>query len=97
MSLQITQFNNLVVFDGLRYPVVNLPETTVQNLTVGVTSVQSAALNSDTRLVRILSNEACRIAAGVAPVATASSMFIPADVAEYFGVRPGDKLAVIAA
>lgn len=67
-----------------------------QNISFNATSTQSTAVGADTRIVRLVATKACYIKIGSNPTAAAStSMLLPADVFEYIGVRPGDKVAVI--
>lgn len=56
-------------------------------------SVQSAAIGG--LVVRVVSTTDCHIAFGANPTATATSMFLPAKVPEYFICSPTDKVAVI--
>lgn len=67
-----------------------------QVVAIGATSVQSAAFNAKTKFVRIAADAVCSVAFGNNPTADANSKRIAANVpGEIFGVRPGDKLAVI--
>ena len=56
-------------------------------------SVQSAAIGG--AVVRVVSTTDCHIVFGGNPTATATSMFLPAKVPEYFICSPTDKAAVI--
>ena len=76
-------------------PAVTLPELAAQKITFNATSAQSAAFNAETRIIQVCATAACRIAVGANPSATANSLYIPANVPLYFGVRAGHKLAVI--
>jgi len=76
--------------------IARLPGTT-QVVTFTTSSVQSNAFAETTRFVRIISDAPAAIAYGSNPTATTSSMKISANVAEYFGVTRGQKLAVIGA
>lgn len=60
-------------------------------------SVQSAAFNVNTKLIRVHndSTNACCIVFGVNPTATTSNKRLAPNQTEYFGVVPGQKLAVI--
>lgn len=72
------------------------PSLRNQQVTIGATSAQSAALSDVTRFVRIHAEAACRIAIGSNPTASAVSMRMGAGGTEYLGVLPGLKIAVIA-
>lgn len=76
--------------------VARMPGTT-QVITFTTSSVQSTAFAATTRFVRVISDGAGCLAYGSNPTATTSSMRIAADSPEYFGVMPGQKLAVIGA
>jgi hypothetical protein len=58
-------------------------------------STQSAAFATGTKFVRVHTDSICSIAYGSNPTATTSSFRMAAGQTEYFGVNPGDKLAVI--
>jgi len=62
---------------------------------IGVGSAQSAAFNEQTRFVRIHTDAICSIKFGDNPTATADSKRLAANATEYFGVVPGQKVAVI--
>lgn len=80
-----------------RAPVAHLPAPVVQQLTVGAASVQSVAFQANTGLIRIKTDTPCRIEVGANPTAVATSLLLAAGDTEYFGVTPGQKLAVIQA
>ena len=73
-----------------------LPGTT-QVVTYTTSSVQSTAFGVNTRFVRLASDAPCCLAYGSNPTATTSGMRLPSEAVEYFGVQPGQKLAVIGA
>jgi len=98
-TLWITEFDRKPVpTDGDAVSqVARLPALTTQTVAIGASSAQSAALNNDTRIVRLYADAACHVLVGSNPTATTSSMPIAAGAAEYFGVTPGQKIAVIQA
>jgi len=62
------------------------------------TSTQSSALNADTTYVRVVADADCHLEVGGNPTATTGSVVkLTAGSAEYFGVTPGHKIAVIQA
>lgn len=72
-------------------------------VTIQATSTQSAAFADTTLFIRVETDAICSIAFGVDsgqtyanPVATTNNMRLGVDGVEYFAVRSGDKLAVIA-
>lgn len=78
---------------GNHIPAGNEPAVASQRVTFTV-AAQSAAFDGRTRFVRLIADADAFVAFGDNPTATASSMKINADTAEYFGVRPGIKLSV---
>lgn len=93
--LDVTEYVNLAR-DGVGnvMPVGGEPAPTQQvNITAG--SLQSAAFGANSRLARVHADVACRVEFGTNPTATAASKRMAAGQTEYFGVRPGDKVAVI--
>lgn len=61
----------------------------------GGASLQSELFHENTRFVRIHATTNCHVDFGPDPVATYNHMFAPAGITEYFGVRPGIRLAVL--
>lgn len=73
------------------------PPIAEQTVTIGAASVQSSALNSATKFVRLFTDTACGIAFGSNPTAGANSARMAANTTEYFAVPQGQsyKIAVI--
>lgn len=81
---------------GTGQALVQEPGHVIQTpVAIGGASVQSAAFNADTRIIRVHTDAVCSIAFGTNPTATANSMRLAGNQTEYFAVRAGDKLAVI--
>lgn len=96
MPLVITEYSELAAAaSGHRIIAGQEPAAAIQELAIGGASVPSAAFGETTRFVRVHADAPCRILFGAAPVALAASTRIPANGTEYFGVKPGHKLAVI--
>lgn len=74
-----------------------LPALAVQTLDIGGASVVSNAFNAKTRFIRLSADIACMIKVDTAPTATTSDVPLYANLPEYFGVSPGQKIAVIVA
>lgn len=99
MPLDITEYTDLasdargnVVPTGLE------PSRLVQQVQVGIGSVQSQPLSDVTRFVRLHSDVTCRVAfgpPGSSPVAGPESQRLVGGASEFFGVRPGSVIAVI--
>jgi uncharacterized membrane protein YjgN (DUF898 family) len=69
----------------------------VANQTVAIgANTQSSAFSTTTTLIRVHADSVCSIAiGGTNPAATTAIARFAAGQTEYFGVTPGDKLAVI--
>lgn len=77
-------------------PVAQTPPIVEQTpVVIGAGSLQSAAFDAATTVVRIHTDAICSIAFGTNPTATANSQRLPADTTEYFSVKFGHKVAVI--
>lgn len=89
----ISEYRNLVTDESGR--IVPVPEEpTVTQVVVYAASVQSAALQADTRYVRIISEAKAHFVFGLDPTADADAPYVPADVQEYFGVPRGASYKV---
>jgi hypothetical protein len=83
---------------GTSLPMAAHPPAAVQTpVTITSTSAQSAAFGSATRFVRLRADAACHFVVGPDPTATTDATPLDANVAEYFQVPAGQKLAVILA
>jgi hypothetical protein len=71
------------------------PALAVQKIAIGAGSIQSAPFNAKTTFVRINVDVVCSIQFGANPTATAADTRMSADATEYFGVVPGQRVAVI--
>jgi hypothetical protein len=101
MALTITEYTNLAVI-GLsltdQAQIAMQPPVAVQTaVVIGASSAQSAAFAVTTRFIEISADANCRIAVGSNPTATANNTLLQSGGVLYYGVRPGDKIAVIAA
>ena len=77
---------------GLEPAVTRQP---VVPFTADTTAGNSAAFDGATSFIRIISDTAGDIAIGPLAVAVVGDTAIAANVAEYFGVHPGDRVSVI--
>lgn len=95
-SLYITEYGRMQL-DGVERlaPVPLTPALVTQKLTIGATSVQSAAFNAQTTLVRLHTDAICSVSFGANPTATAANSRLSAESTEYFGVVAGQIVAVI--
>lgn len=97
----ITEFEKLAREDfGGPTGVVQTPlEPALANQTVAITasSVQSAQLNPQTRVIRIHTDAICHIDVGKDPNASTTKRRLPANAIEFIGIPPNTafKIAVI--
>jgi hypothetical protein len=95
-KLFISEYTKLGAGFGAESVIVKEPALVEQTpVVIGATSLQSAAFNSLTRIVRIHTDVVCSIAFGVNPTANADSKRLAANQTEYFAVQAGEKVAVI--
>lgn len=80
--------------DGV--PIAQMPPMVMENVTVSGTSAQSTAFVASAVTVRLEADAACWINFGTDPTAAAGDIYFSGG-AEYFRVRPGDKVAAVAA
>lgn len=96
-SIYISEFQQVAAQPG-QAPIQAAMQPAVTDqapVAIAAGSAQSAAFNALTNLVRVHTDAICSIAIGVNPVATAATARMAAGQTEYFGVVPGQKLAVI--
>lgn len=70
-------------------------EVARQKVTIAGTSAQSSAVNGRTTFVRLISDTPCQYEIGANPTASATSLFLPANVPIDREVQTGDEIAVI--
>lgn len=82
---------------GGKIQVAAEPVNTEQTVAIAGASAQSAAFQSNTKLVRIATDVICSILFGTNPTATTAKKRMAADQVEYFAVPQGQsyKVAVI--
>ena len=94
--LNIREYGTQVTDQGGRVVQVGRePAVAGANKSFTGTSVQSSAFNDETRFVRLMVDAAAYIEFGSDPTAAAGTLYLPSTTPEYFGVNPGDKVAVI--
>lgn len=95
-NLSVTEFQMLGRdLHGSPLPAGYAPPLTIQNVTFTATAGTSAAFAADTKFIRVVTDFDARIVFGESPTATSSDMLMAAGQAEYFGVKPGDKISAI--
>lgn len=68
---------------------------TSQKIAVGAASVASSVFSAGVTVMRLYADADCYVTIGSVPVASATSMFLPAGILEYVGIDANDKIAVI--
>ena len=72
------------------------PKTTQIATTSGASVAITNPVGDHIHCVRLIADTECHVAIGKTPTATTSTVYLAADVAEYFVIHPGEKVAVIA-
>lgn len=87
-TCKISEYSDIISdAQGNTVSVANEPAITTQSVTY-TTSSQSAALNSNTRFIRIVCDAKAHFVVGTDPSADGDDPYLTADVPEYFGVFP---------
>lgn len=95
-TLSITEYANLARSgDGPFVLTGQEPAVTEQEITIGGASAQSAAFNARTRFVMVHAAAVCALAFGDNPTAVNNRHRLGAGETRFYGVSPGQKLAVI--
>ncbi len=96
MPLDITEYAELARDAmGAMIAAGKEPAVATTQVAIGAASAQSPAFSAATQFVRLHADAACRIEFGVNPTAAATSRRMAAGQTEYFGVVPGQRVAVI--
>lgn len=93
--LFITEYQELARPEPGMGQIAQAPALAEQTVAITGASLQSAQFNASTRFIRLSTDAICSISIDFTPTATATKGRLPADNVEYFGVRPGMKIAVI--
>ena len=75
-----------------RAPVGSEPAIVSQKITF-TTTTASAGFSATAFVVRLISDVDVWLSFGATPTATATSLYLPGNTVEYFGVVPGQKVA----
>lgn len=94
-TVSVTQFSAVAQAANGSLMCPQAPFVATEDINASTTSAQSAAFDSQTRFVRIVSDANVRVRIGSNPTAVATDMPIRADMPEFIAVVPGDKIAVI--
>jgi hypothetical protein len=94
-TLYVAEFKNIAPSGTTFAQVAGAPPVAEQTVSISGSSAQSSAFNKFTTIIRVHTDAICSIVIGPNPTATTAKMRLAADQTEYFGVAPGDKIAVI--
>jgi hypothetical protein len=98
MPLYITEYQSLArANNGPHVAAGQEPNVAEQQVSIGGTSTQSAAFNAKTGFVMIHTDAICALAFGNDPTAVANRHRMAAGEVRFYGVSPGQKVAVITA
>lgn len=75
------------------FPAIYIGQSRV--LEISETVKLSGPFSPDTSIVRIISTDNCFIDIGLNPVASLSSMFVPKDTIQHYGIYAGHKISAI--
>lgn len=89
----IWEYSEIVSRGGV--PIGKAPGILQQTVAIAGGSAQSAKFNAATNYIRVHVDAICSINIGTNPTATTSTARLAQNQTEYFGVNPGDQLAVI--
>lgn len=101
-TLWIREYANIPAVtqtDGIGEGVVSVAQEpgTDQTPVTFSSSAQSAAFGTGTAYIGIIASDAFHYVCGTNPTATTNALKVPADTLIYIGVKPGHKIAAIAA
>lgn len=95
--LYITELQSLVTDSrGNIVAAANVPPIAEQQVGVTGSSAQSAAFNPATKFIMVQPDEVVSLAFGANPTAVVTAHRMAAGETRYYGVQPGQKVAVIA-
>lgn len=95
-TVYVSEYVDTPVYIGQSIPAGNEAAVAEQHIAITGASTQGAAFNAQTKFVRVHVDAICSIAFGPNPTATVTVKRMAANATEFFGVRPGDTIAVIA-
>lgn len=81
--------------DSRNVPVNVLQPIDTLAVPIGATATLINSFEDGVEVLRIVATVNCHLEFGPAPIATTSSMFLPAGVVEYFQRKPGCVVSVI--
>lgn len=94
-TLYVTEFQFQHVDQGRPVPCAFGAPITNNNIAITGGSLQSNPFSANTFLIRVHSDAICSILVGTNPTVSTSDARMAANQTEYFGVQPGQIIAVI--
>ena len=94
-KLYVTEYSRLAYVEGSSVGQVGQDPALAEQAFTFTTTTQSTAFNLGTQLIRVHTDAICSVAIGADPTATTSTRRMAAGQTEYFGVRPGHKIAAV--
>jgi hypothetical protein len=94
-KIYITEHTNPSYLLGAPLPVLAYPPLVSQTVVNTGATTQSAAFNTDTKIICIHTDSICSVEFGANPTATTASRRLAANSTEFFQVSQGHKVAVI--
>jgi hypothetical protein len=86
-NLSITEYESVGRdIQGSPLPAGQVPAVAIQNITFTTSATQSAAFNTKTVFIRVVSDVDCRLVFGTDPTADQTSTLLASGQAEYFGI-----------
>jgi len=94
-TVYISELSEMTSYQGNNGAAADGAPVAEQTVAITGASLQSAAFNAKTRLVRVHADAVCSIAFGANPTATTARKRLAQNQTEYFRVAPGHRVAVI--
>lgn len=91
-TLYITEFNRTSIYFA---NAPTTPPVAEQAIAITGASAASAAFDATTYGVMLVADVDCSLAFGATPTAVATAHYVPAKTTRFYGVVPGQKVAVI--
>lgn len=94
-TLYVSEYGGMSIGNIGPQPIAPEPAIVDQAFTFTGTSAQSSAFSSGTHMIRVHTDAICSILIGADPTSTTAKKRLAANQTEYFGVKPGHKIAAI--
>lgn len=95
-NLYISEYTTVVSVGGVAIAQAPMePAPVEQVIPISGSSTQSAAFGGNTNYIRVNCDSVCSLLFGANPTAVTTAKRLAANQTEFFGVQPGQKVAVI--